>query len=272
MASEEELPFPSPAKLPPSLFRDLSNFKTPRQRPQRKPDLQTPGTRFFTASKQTPRASSSRNSLAPSASRSKTARRLRALENEQQQTAWKAMVEKERSLKSLAKSMAVWLNFLFESPNSCGCDPTVGGQTGDRDGGASKGKRDGFPGIGVRVDVAWRSPKRRRDSGWRGEEAVGAALPVGFPSSAYMGLKSSLKDVCSFEDLRERLQVYMSLGGCKEVFDVMTQVAKVSVGITFCFFIISNCNHHLSFESSCFRKDSIIVGQFLFIYFELNFV
>lgn len=135
----------------------------------------------------------------------------------------KSQIEKERSLKSLAKSMTVWLNFLFENPGSCGCDLSTCGGNADQSEVGSKGKRDSFPGIGVRVDAAWRNPKRQRDSAWRAEDAEDVA---GFSNSAYLSLQNSLKDVCSFEDLKKRMRVYLSLGGCKEVFDVMTQVAK----------------------------------------------
>lgn len=93
---------------------------------------------------------------------------------------------------------------------------------------ATKGKRDSFPEIGVRVDAAWRNPKRQRDSAWRAEDAENIA---GFSNSAYLSLQNSLKDVCSFEDLKKRMRVYLSLGGCKEVFDVMTQVAKVCLSV-----------------------------------------
>ena len=133
------------------------------------------------------------------------------------------MVQKERSLKSLAKSITVWLNFLFENPGSCGCKMSTGGGNGDREVSA-KGKRDSLPGIGVRVDAAWRNPKRQRDSAWRADDGEHGS---GFSSSVYTSLQNSLKDVCSFEDLKRRMRVYLSLGGCKEVFDVMTQVAKV---------------------------------------------
>ncbi|XP_024024702.1 abnormal spindle-like microcephaly-associated protein homolog isoform X2 [Morus notabilis] len=209
-----------------SIFRDISNFKTPK-RPAQKLNLQSPSTQFFTASKQTPWTSWStarrRPALAPPSSRARTVRRLKALEFEQSQSSRKSQIQKERSLKSLAKSITVWLNFLFENPGSCGCDLSTCGGNVDRSEVATKGKRDSFPGIGVRVDAAWRNPKRQRDSAWRAEDAENIA---GFSNSAYLSLQNSLKDVCSFEDLKKRMRVYLNLGGCKEVFDVMTQVAK----------------------------------------------
>ena len=89
------------------------------------------------------------------------------------------------------------------------------------------GKRDSFPGIGVRVDAAWRNPKRHRDLDWRAVGNEGEENAARFSNLMYSSLQSSLKDVCSFEDLKRRMRVYLSLANCKEVFDVMTQVSKV---------------------------------------------
>lgn len=94
---------------------------------------------------------------------------------------------------------------------------------GDGDRAAAKGKRDSGPRIGVGVDAAWRSPKQQRDSLWRAAEKNVAD----FPNSMFVSLRRSLKDVCSFDDLKQRMQVYLSLGSCKEIFEVMSQVAKV---------------------------------------------
>ncbi|KAL5578866.1 hypothetical protein UlMin_011308 [Ulmus minor] len=229
MAAEEP-PCQSPSRSKASsIFKDISNFKTPK-RPTQIPKFTSPSTQFFTASKQTPRTSSSfrrRPSLAPpSATNSKTVRKLRTLEVEQLQSSRKAQIKKERSLKSLSKSITVWLNFLFQSPGSCGVDLSIVGGNGDRIEVSEKGKRDSFPGIGVRVDAAWRNPKRQRDSTWRAVVAEDAENVVGFSNSKYSNLESSLKYVCSFEDLKQRMSVYLSLGSCKEVFDVMTQLVK----------------------------------------------
>lgn len=219
---------PSPYKFSSSLFKDISNFKTPKRPSHNPSNLHSPCPHFFTASKHTPRTSSSfrrhRPSLAPPSTRVKTARKLRALELEQSQSSRKTQIEKERSLKSLAKSLNVWLNFLFENPGSCGC----GGGIGDPNSieASVKGKRECFPGIGVRVDAAWRNPKRQRDLAWRAVEEKEEAA-VRLSSNGYSSLRASLKDVCSFDDLKQRMRVYLSLGSCKEVFDVMTQVAKV---------------------------------------------
>lgn len=84
-----------------------------------------------------------------------------------------------------------------------------------------KGKRDSGSGIGIGVDV-WRGPKRHRDLLWKREvENV-----VEFPNSMFSNLRSSLKDVCSFDDLKLRMRAYLSLGSCKEIFEVMTRVNK----------------------------------------------
>lgn len=48
-----------------------------------------------------------------------------------------------------------------------------------------------------------------------------------FSHSMFSELRESLKEVCSFDDLKDRMGVYLSLGSCKEIFDVMTRVTKV---------------------------------------------
>ncbi|KAB2600965.1 abnormal spindle-like microcephaly-associated protein-like protein [Pyrus ussuriensis x Pyrus communis] len=214
-------PSPSPYRNPSTLFKDITNFKTPKAS-SRISNFQSPGPKFFTASKQTPSTSSSfrrRPSLAPSNSgRIKAAsRKLKAFELEQSQSSRKAQIQKEQSLKSLAKSLSIWLNFLFQNPTSCGCNLSV---DGDRTGTLPKGKRDSDPGSAVGVDSAWRDPKRQRDSSWR------AVSAVAFSSSKYLNLRSSLEHVCSVDDLTQRMRLYLSMGSCKEVFDAMTHVAK----------------------------------------------
>ncbi|CAA2992467.1 abnormal spindle-like microcephaly-associated homolog isoform X2 [Olea europaea subsp. europaea] len=229
---------PSPLPNPPStsVFKDLSNFKTPNQAPrtlsfQSSPYTQQP--KFFTASKNTP-VSHSRRGLKTSALKSKTAQRLKSFELEQSKSARKVQIEKEKSLQSLARSLTVWLNFLFENPGSCGCN--VAEFTGEVDGSGggageikeisvNNGKRDSLLGRGVGVDGPWRGPKRQKDSSWRGmgsADGVGA----GVSNSMYSGLRTSLREICSFEDLKERMRVYLSLGSCKEIFETMTQVTK----------------------------------------------
>ncbi|CAL5344536.1 unnamed protein product [Camellia sinensis] len=222
---------PNPPSSSSSLLRDISNFKTPKH-PSQNPNLHSPHPQFFTASKQTPRSSSilrrHRPSLASSSARSKVSRRLKEFELEQCKSARKVQIDKEKSLKSLAKSLTVWLNFLLQNPVSCGCDLSkMTGQCGFEESDvklvSGNGKRESSRGGGVGVDTPWRCPKRQRDSGWRG---VAREESTVFSNSKLLALQSSLRDVCSFDDLKERMKVYLSLGSCKEIFNVMTQVTK----------------------------------------------
>ncbi|CAH2078334.1 unnamed protein product [Thlaspi arvense] len=229
---------PAPPRNPPSsLFTDISNFKTPRRPSVVKSNFSnSPHPQFFTASKQTPKSSSSnfrRPSIVPShTSRSKVAassRRLRAFELQQSQSSRKAELRKEKSLRSLAKSLTVWLNFLFENPENCGCDPA------ENDSGVGSvghlgrpAKRDSCDALrnskSVGVDTMRRSPKRSRNLNWSGEKRseIGSCLT----GSKYSTLRESLRDVCSLDDLKQRMQFHLSLGSCKEIFDVMTRVTK----------------------------------------------
>ncbi|GMI72737.1 hypothetical protein like AT4G21820 [Hibiscus trionum] len=213
----EEEPFTSSSSS--LLFKDISNFKTPK-RPSKPPVFHSPCPQYFTASKQTPRTSSSfrhrsRPSFAPSSSRSRSkasaaAAKFKAFELQQSQSARKEQLKKEQSLKSLSKSLTVWLNFLFQNPKSCACDLSINGRD-DRN--------------VVRVDSAWRSPKRMRELWWRGDGSE-ENVAVDISSSNYSILRSSLKEVCSFDDLKQRMRIYLSLGSCKEIFIAMTQVVK----------------------------------------------
>ncbi|KFK28761.1 hypothetical protein AALP_AA7G043400 [Arabis alpina] len=222
---------PAPPRNPPSsstLLTDISNFKTPRRSSILNSNFvnSSPYPQFFTASKQTPK--SRRPSIIPShMSRSKLAqssRRLKAFELQQSQSSRKTELNKEKSLRSLAKSLTVWLNYLFENPRYCGCDSFENGSGVVV---SSLGvKRDSSEVLGrsksVGVDTMWRSPKRFRDLGWCGENRS----EIGTGSFKYSTLKESLRDVCSFDDLKQRMQFHLSLGSCKEIFDVMNRVAK----------------------------------------------
>ncbi|OWM86356.1 hypothetical protein CDL15_Pgr010698 [Punica granatum] len=211
------------------LLRDISNFKTPRRPCHYKPgaasrsNLQSPSPRFFSASKQTPRTAST--ARRPSA----TARRLKAFEIEQSRSSRKAQLQKQHSLRTLSKSLTAWLNFLFDNPRSCGCgsDSSLMGQGSRGMGPSGKGKRDSGPEQAVGLEATWRSPKRQRDLRWKiPEEGDGGSGPIAFSSSAFAKLRDSLTEVCSFDDLVERMSVYLSLDCCKEIFTVMTQVTK----------------------------------------------
>ncbi|CAA0826523.1 Unknown protein [Striga hermonthica] len=224
-------PLPNPP-LPSSIFRDLSNLKTPKI-PLRTPSFKC-SPQFFTASKNTP-ISSARRGFKTSALKSKAARRLKAFEIEQSKSARKAQAEKEQSLKSLARSLTVWLNFLFENPSSCGCDPAsftgeIDGSDPNLGGGmkevlANYGKREGVPGQKVGVNGPWRGPKRQRGLLWGGDvdDEVGKNV---FTDSYFPGLRTSLQEICSFEDLKGRMRMYLSLASCKDIFKTMAQVTK----------------------------------------------
>ncbi|KAJ4980734.1 hypothetical protein NE237_031571 [Protea cynaroides] len=226
---EGDQPSPSPSPNPSTLLRDISNFKTPKHS-SRNPTLHSPFPHFFTASKQTPSSSSSafrrRTSIVPS-SRSKAARKLKAFELEQFQSSRKAQIRKEKSLKCLAKSLTAWLNFLFKNPKSCGCDLSAfTGATRLENVGTvfANGKRDSWPGVDVGVDGAWRTPKRQRDKSWQVAHLADEEPLLSLP--AFSSLEISMREVCSFEDLTQRMRAYLNSGSCKEVLSMMSQVAK----------------------------------------------
>lgn len=237
-----------PSPLPSSsLLKDISNIRTPKNPGKYSNVPYSPyphsQSKFFTASKATPMSSSSRRGpvkTSATMARAKVARRLKAFELEQSKSARKVQIDKEKSLKSLAKSLTVWLNFLFENPTSCGCDESRFTGELDRMGSGNladqesvlKKKREKGPGRGVKVGIEgpWRGPKRQKNLTW------GGGSDNGDTTSAYPGLKTSLIEVCSFEDLKERMRAYLSLASCKEIFDTMTQVTKV--WITFIFYFL----------------------------------
>ncbi|KAK4360953.1 hypothetical protein RND71_019905 [Anisodus tanguticus] len=191
-----------------------TTFTSTSPSPYRQPE-------FFTASKSKPVSSSVRRC---GSVKSSAARRLKAFELEQSKSARKALNDKERSLKSLAKSLTVWLNFLFENPSSCGCDVAefTGGFERSNSRHVLNGKRESGPGYTVGVDVLWRGPKRQKHLLSNFEEGETAV----FSDSMFSGLRGSLMEICSFDDLKERMSGYLSLGSCKEVFVTMTQVTK----------------------------------------------
>ncbi|KAK4755067.1 hypothetical protein SAY87_008824 [Trapa incisa] len=219
---------PSSSSSSSMLLKDISNFKTPRRPSSHfkneasRFNFDSPDPRFFTASKQTPcTAYSSRRTPARSTA---AARRLKAFEIEQSRSSRKVQLQKQRSLKILSKSLAAWLNFLFENPRSCGFP----GQD-DNMSPSGNGKRDAGPRQGVGPENTWRSPKRQRDMVWKVPEEIkngGGGRHAGFLSSEFVKLRESLKDVCNFDDLAERMSVYLSLSCCRDIFNVMTQVVK----------------------------------------------
>ncbi|PWA94869.1 IQ motif, EF-hand binding site [Artemisia annua] len=213
----------------PLLLRDISNnFKTPKPKkpnPNNSFQFESPCPTFFSALKQTPKSSSCTTVRRNKARFSLAAQKVRAVELEQTKSSRKAQNDKEKALKSLAKSLTVWLNFLLENPRSCGVE--ISRFTGeDSPDGSSKvflgEKRDSTGHGGVEVDREWRGPKRRKDELWihKGE------VENKFSSTMYSRLKNSLGDICSLDDMKERMATYLSLTTCKEILDVMTHVTK----------------------------------------------
>ncbi|KAH7675621.1 abnormal spindle-like microcephaly-associated protein [Dioscorea alata] len=224
---EPEASSSSPPNASPFL-RDLSNYMTPRTHfPNPNP---IPSPIFFTASKNTPSStfatSSSRRRPFSSASRSNTAaaRRLKALELDQSRSARKGQTRREKSVKSLSRSISAWLNFLFRNPQSCGSNLNLDGCSGRQNLGFTPNRKRenldrGFEGmeIGRR---RWRSPKRQRSCD---DVARASALPT---PRRFLALEKSLSDVCSFQDMEERMLGYMSERSCDEVFSMMSHVCK----------------------------------------------
>ncbi|XP_019462775.1 PREDICTED: abnormal spindle-like microcephaly-associated protein homolog isoform X3 [Lupinus angustifolius] len=223
MDAGDEAPSPFP------LLKDISNFRTPR-RPPLSLTVKSPSTTsFFTASKQTPRSSSTFRRRPPNKHSTAAARKLNAFQLEQSQSSRKALIKKEQSLKSLAKSLTVWLNFLLQNPSSCGCHVSISEGVGSA-APLTNGKRDSAPGVSVGVDSTWRIPKRQRKTCSRDEKENCTVSKengrVELPYSTFSNLKESLKDVCSFDDLKQRMKVYLSLSSCKEIFQTLNPVAK----------------------------------------------
>ncbi|MFS7922766.1 putative myosin head, motor domain, P-loop containing nucleoside triphosphate hydrolase [Helianthus anomalus] len=83
-------------------------------------------------------------------------------------------------------------------------------------------KRDSVSHGGVNIYREWRGPKRRKDILWvdKGKKENK------FSGSMYSHLKVSLGDVCSLDDLRERMAVYLSQSNCHEILDAMTHITK----------------------------------------------
>lgn len=208
---------PSPATMSrrepaASPFRDLSNLRTSTPNPKPVPA----SSRFSTAAK-TPLQASTPTPLrrrrpgdgTPAPTR--FGRRLRALEVDQSRTARRAEFGRERALRALADSVSSWLSLLLRDPAACGCSPAATGSAAAARPRAA-GKRDALDVDGER-GRGGRSPKRRR--GESRKETIAA-------------LRDSLKEVCSLEDVTERMEEYMSKDACEEVLVMMSQICKVS--------------------------------------------
>ncbi|XP_076959429.1 uncharacterized protein LOC143635490 [Bidens hawaiensis] len=213
-----------------SLLRDISNFKTPKLQRRFQPSpsfkFESPCPQFFTASKQTPKSSSTCSVARRCPRFSLAAQKFKAVELEHSKSSRKTQTDKEKSLKSLAKSLTVWLNFLFENPRSCGVD--VSRFTGEESSDVSSdvvflgSKRESVSHGGVDIDREWRGPKRRKDILWVDKGKTGNKVS----SPLHSRLRASLEDVCSLDDLKERMAVYLSQTSCHEILDVMTHVTK----------------------------------------------
>lgn len=84
-------------------------------------------------------------------------------------------------------------------------------------------KRESVSHGGVDIDREWRGPKRRKDILWvdKGKMGIKVSSPL------HSRLRASLEDVCSLDDLKERMAVYLSQTSCREILDVMSYVTKV---------------------------------------------
>ncbi|RCV13266.1 hypothetical protein SETIT_2G333000v2 [Setaria italica] len=201
-----------------SPFRDLSNLLTSTPNP--KPVPASP--HFFTATK-TPLQASTPTPLrrrrpgngTPAPTR--FGRHLRALEVDQSRSARRAEFGRERALRAFADSASSWLSLLLRDPAACGCSPAATGSTAAARP-CAVGKRDALDGERGR---GGRSPKRRRGGGDRRGERRKEMTPT-----MVAALRDSLREVCSLEDVTERMEKYMSKDACEEVLVMMFQICK----------------------------------------------
>uniref|UniRef100_A0A0E0LLC1 Calponin-homology (CH) domain-containing protein n=1 Tax=Oryza punctata TaxID=4537 RepID=A0A0E0LLC1_ORYPU len=207
-----------------SPFRDLSNLGTPSARapPNRKSSASP---LFLTASKEDPllppATPTTRRRRGPpphrpgAATPTPLARRLRALELDQSLSARRAESSRDGALRAFASSATSWLSLLLRDPSACGCARV----TRDAPAPAVQGKRDAVDGERARG----RSPKRHRGGGDRG--GPGPRMKTMTPAVA-ASLKDSLREVCSLEDVTERMGRHMSREACEEVLVMMCQICK----------------------------------------------
>ncbi|CAM0906071.1 unnamed protein product [Alopecurus aequalis] len=214
-------------ELTDSPFRDVSNLRTP------KPNPKSPSPLFFTASKTpfpaptptplarrrplagaaTPTPLSRRKPLAGAATPTPLGRRLRALELDQSLSARRAESGRERALRAFAASASSWLSLLLRDPSACGCSPAASATAAHA---SAAGKRDTLDGERARGS----SPKRHRGRD-RCRERRKAMTPA-----MVAVLRESLREVCSLEDVKERMGKYMSTEACEEVLVMMCQICK----------------------------------------------
>ncbi|XBJ00728.1 hypothetical protein VPH35_020564 [Triticum aestivum] len=208
-------------------FRDVSNLGTP------KPNPNSPSPLFFTASKTplraptptplarrrplagaaTPTPIGRRKALAGAATPTPLARRLRALELDQSRSARRAESGRERALRAFAASASSWLSLLLRDPSACGCSPAAAATATHV---SAAGKRDTLDGERARGS----SPKRHR-----GRDRYGEKRKAMTPAMVAV-LRESLREVCSLEDVKQRMGKYMSTEACEEVLLMMCQICK----------------------------------------------
>ncbi|KAM0874126.1 hypothetical protein ACQ4PT_037613 [Festuca glaucescens] len=214
-------------ELTDSPFRDVSNLRTP------KPNPKSPSPLFFTASKTslpapiptpvgrrrplvgaaTPTPLGRRKTLAGAATPTPLGRRLRALELDQSRSARRAESGRERALRAFAASASSWLSLLLRDPSACGCSPAASATATHA---SVAGKRNALDGERVRGS----SPKRRR-----GKDRCVERRKAMTPAMVAV-LRESLREVCSLEDVKERMGRFMSTEACQEVLVMMCQICK----------------------------------------------
>ena len=127
-------------------------------------------------------------------------------------------IHKASSISSFAASASSWLSLLLRDPAACGCSPAATGTAAAAQPCAA-GERDALGGDRAR---GVRSPKRRRGGGDRGGEKRKEMTPA-----MIAALRDSLREVCSLDDVTERMGRYMSKSACEEVLVMIFHICKV---------------------------------------------
>uniref|UniRef100_I1QB32 Calponin-homology (CH) domain-containing protein n=1 Tax=Oryza glaberrima TaxID=4538 RepID=I1QB32_ORYGL len=206
-----------------SPFRDLSNLRTPN--PRAPPNPKSSASKEEPLPSATPTTRRRRGPPPPprpgAATATPLARRLRALELDQSRSARRAESGRDGALRAFASSATSWLSLLLRDPSACGCAPSAAVARVTRDAPAHgvQGKRDAVDGERARG----RSPKRHRGGEDRG--GPGPRRKTMTPAMA-ASLRDSLREVCSLDDVTERMGSHMSREACEEVLVMMCQICK----------------------------------------------
>uniref|UniRef100_A0A0E0AKL0 Calponin-homology (CH) domain-containing protein n=1 Tax=Oryza glumipatula TaxID=40148 RepID=A0A0E0AKL0_9ORYZ len=206
-----------------SPFRDLSNLRTPN--PRAPPNPKSSASKEEPLPSATPTTRHRRGPPPPprpgAATATPLARRLRALELDQSRSARRAESGRDGALRAFASSATSWLSLLLRDPSACGCAPSAAAARVTRDAPAHgvQGKRDAVDGERARG----RSPKRHRGGEDRG--GPGPRRKTMTPAMA-ASLRDSLREVCSLDDVTERMGSHMSREACEEVLVMMCQICK----------------------------------------------